>query len=217
VLLAPPEPAPDRVLIAAAAGEMAQLRRNGGDLHWPYSPWAVCTGWRLQGVAETIHLWDDGVAPRQVTLAWEKGGFRVTVGGGAPRHVAIGGRVEELTLVEGDLSEAFGLTPEVDGCTIHMGGESWRLHRRDPLAPASEDAAGESRLAAPIPGRVVRLLVAAGDAVTKGQLLAVLEAMKTEIKITAARDGVIAHLGCAEGESIEEGTEIVSFVTAGTV
>jgi 3-methylcrotonyl-CoA carboxylase alpha subunit len=47
--------------------------------------------------------------------------------------------------------------------------------------------------------------------VTKGQLLAVLEAMKTEIKITAPRDGVIAHLGCAEGESIEEGTEIVSF------
>jgi 3-methylcrotonyl-CoA carboxylase alpha subunit len=59
------------------------------------------------------------------------------------------------------------------------------------------------------------MLVAVGDAVTKGQLLAVLEAMKTEIKISAPRDGVIGHLGCAEGESIEEGTEIVRFAMLG--
>jgi len=217
VLLAPPEAAPERVLLAAAAGEMAQARRNGGDLLWPCSPWAAITGWRLQGAAVTAGLWDDGVASRGVILAWQPAGFRVTVGDGAPRHIAIGGKGEHLTLVEGDASEAFSLTPEVDGCTLHMGGESWRLHRRDPLAPANEDAAGESWLSAPIPGRVVRLLVAVGDAVSRGQLLAVLEAMKTEIKMTAPRDGIIAHLGCSEGDSVEEGTEIASFLSADPV
>ncbi len=207
LLLAPPEAAPERVLIAAAAGEMAKARANRAG-----SPWAATTGWRLQGTAETVHLWDDGVATRRVTLAWHAGGFRVSLDGAAPRDIAIGGKGDHLALLEGDASEAFAWIPESDGCTIHMAGEAWRLHRRDPLAPASDDAAGESRLSAPIPGRVVRLLVAPGEAVAKGQLLAVLEAMKTEIKITAPRDGVIAHLGCAEGESIEEGTEIVSFV-----
>ena len=218
VLLAPPEAAPEHVLIAAAAGEMALARRNRGEGPlWPCSPWAAVTGWRLQGAAETVGLWDDGVAPRRVTLAWRAEGFRVTIGDGAPRDIAIGGKGEDLTLVEGDASLAFSLTPEVEGCTIHLGEERWRLHRRDPLAPPGEDAAGESRLAAPIPGRVVKLLVGVGESVAKGQLLAVLEAMKTEIKITAPREGVVAHLGCAEGENIDEGVEILSLATGETL
>jgi 3-methylcrotonyl-CoA carboxylase alpha subunit len=209
VLLAPAEAAPERVLMAAAAGEMARAAERQ-----PASPWVSLAGWRLQGAAETVQAWDDGLAPRRVTLAFQGSGFRVAIGDAAPRSIAIRGQGDRLALLEGDAAEAFIFIPEADGCTIRMGGESWRLHRRDPLAPASDDAAGESRLAAPIPGRVVRLLVAAGEAVTKGQLLAVLEAMKTEIKITAPRDGVIGHLGCAEGDSIEEGTEIVSFAAA---
>ena len=210
-LLTPPEAAPERVLIAAAAGGLAQVRHEGEETSWPCSPWAAVSGWRLQGAAETVEAWDDGVAVRRVTLRWQPSGFHVAIGDAAPRAIAIRGKGDHLALLEGDAAQAFTLIPEADGCTIRMGGERWRLHRRDPLAPASDDAASESRLSAPIPGRVVRLLVAAGEAVTKGQLLAVLEAMKTEIKITAPRDGVIAHLGCAEGESIEEGTEIVSF------
>jgi 3-methylcrotonyl-CoA carboxylase alpha subunit len=209
VLLAPPEAAPERVLLAAAAGEMAQARRASAS----GSPWGAVSGWRLQGAAETVHLWDDGVAARRITLAWQGPGFRATLDGAAPRHIGIGGKGDPWALLEGDMSEAFTLVAEPGGCTLRMGGEAWRLHRRDPHAPAGEDAASESRLSAPIPGRVVRLLVAAGDAVTKGQLLAVLEAMKTEIKITAPRDGVVAQLGCAEGENVEEGVEILSLAT----
>ena len=215
-LLAPPEAAPERVLIAAAAGGLARAGHGMGEGARPCSPWASARGWRLQGEAEIVQLWDDGVAPRRVTLAWQGRGFRVAIGEGAPRAVAIGGKGEALALLEGDASEAFSHLDEADGCTIRMAGESWRLYRRDPYAPASEDAAGESRLSAPIPGRVVKLLVGVGDAVAKGQLLAVLEAMKTEIKVTAPRDGVVAHLGCAEGENIEEGVEILSLAMGET-
>ena len=96
---------------------------------------------------------------------------------------------------------------------VSAEGRLWLVRGLDPYQPAGDDAASESRLSAPIPGRVVQMLVGIGDAVLKGQLLAVLEAMKTEIKITAPRDGVIAHLGCAAGESVDEGTEIVTFAT----
>ncbi|HYZ32639.1 MAG TPA: acetyl-CoA carboxylase biotin carboxyl carrier protein subunit, partial [Crenalkalicoccus sp.] len=61
-----------------------------------------------------------------------------------------------------------------------------------------------------IPGRVVQLLVAQGDAVARGQVLAVLEAMKTELRVVAPADGIVAHLGCAVGDAVEEGTEIVT-------
>jgi 3-methylcrotonyl-CoA carboxylase alpha subunit len=204
-LLTPRGPAPERVLAAAAAGMAEGWRSASAE-----SLWLARQGWRLQGVAETVQAWDDGTGPRRVTLRWEGAGFAVSVEEGPAHRLTIRGTGERLSLVEGDAAEAFTLTPESDGCTLRMGGEAWRLHRRDPHAPAGEDAAGENRLSAPIPGRVVKLLVAVGEAVVKGQLLAVLEAMKTEIKIVAPRDGVVAHLGCAEGETVEEGIEILS-------
>jgi len=211
LLLAAPGPAPDDVLIAAAAGEAAQAAHDWSDEDFVGSPWWRTAGWRLHGSAEVLSLWDDGVRPRRVTLRRLADGFEVSIEDAPPRRVGISVQAGDFALLEGCVSRSFGFLLEQGGCTIRLDGDRWRLHRRDPYAPAGEDAAAESRLSAPIPGRVVQLLVAAGDAVVKGQLLAVLEAMKTEIKITAPRDGVIAHLGCREGESIEEGVEILSF------
>ncbi|WP_206930700.1 acetyl/propionyl/methylcrotonyl-CoA carboxylase subunit alpha [Roseococcus thiosulfatophilus] len=205
-LLAPPKAAPPEALIAAAAGEAMLARQRAA----PATPWAQAAGWRLQGGAETVSLWEDGVAPRRVVLRWREGGFAAEVEGEAPRHITVALQHGRLALGEGDRLTAFALQAEEDGVTLRMGGQTWRLYRRDPYAPVEEGGASESRLAAPIPGRVVQVLVAPGDAVTRGQLLAVLEAMKTEIKITAPRDGVVAHLGCAAGDSIEEGTEVVT-------
>jgi 3-methylcrotonyl-CoA carboxylase alpha subunit len=75
------------------------------------------------------------------------------------------------------------------------------------------EAAGQGRLSAPIPGRVVQVLVTEGESVSRGQVLAVLEAMKTELRITAPADGIVAHIGCAAGDTVEEGTEIVTLTT----
>ena len=84
----------------------------------------------------------------------------------------------------------------------------------DPYAPVGGEAAGQGRLSAPIPGRVVQVLVTQGESVSRGQVLAVLEAMKTELRITAPVDGVVAHVGCAAGDSVEEGTELVTLAAA---
>jgi 3-methylcrotonyl-CoA carboxylase alpha subunit len=97
--------------------------------------------------------------------------------------------------------------------TLERG--EWSLRLLDPYAPPGGEAAAGGRLAAPIPGRVVQVLVAEGDHVARGQVLAVLEAMKTELRITAPADGVVAHVGCAAGDSVEEGTEIVTLATEG--
>lgn len=64
-------------------------------------------------------------------------------------------------------------------------------------------------LAAPMPGRVVKVIAAAGDSVVKGQELVVLEAMKMEIKIAAPVDGRVKAVHVKAGDSCDAGQTLV--------
>ena len=67
-----------------------------------------------------------------------------------------------------------------------------------------------------MPGQVTQVLVAAGDQVTRGQVLVVLEAMKTVFRLTAPADTVVASVSCAAGEMVQEGQVLVGFAEAGS-
>jgi acetyl/propionyl-CoA carboxylase alpha subunit len=75
------------------------------------------------------------------------------------------------------------------------------------------DAAGDD-VRAPMTGTVVSVDVAPGDAVTAGQVLVVLTAMKMEYKLEAPRDGVVASVGCAAEEQVEMGQLIAALEPA---
>lgn len=66
-------------------------------------------------------------------------------------------------------------------------------------------AAGGGDLTAQMPGQVIEVLVAVGDAVTRGQTLVILEAMKMEIRAAAPADGVVKRLLVRPGEVVERG------------
>ena len=77
--------------------------------------------------------------------------------------------------------------------------------------PAAKGAAGEGTpVAAPLPGVVTKVLVAAGQAVKKGDTVVVLEAMKMENNITAECDGKVTGVCVAAGDSVLEGTTLVT-------
>ena len=78
-------------------------------------------------------------------------------------------------------------------------------------APAAKGAAGAGTpINAPLPGVVTKVLVAAGQAVKKGETVVVLEAMKMENNITAECDGSITGVCVAAGDSVMEGTTLVT-------
>ena len=80
-----------------------------------------------------------------------------------------------------------------------------------PAAPAAKGTAGEGTpVKAPLPGVVTKVLVAEGDAVKKGDVVLVLEAMKMENNITAENDGKVTGVCCAPGDSVMEGTTLIT-------
>ena len=85
----------------------------------------------------------------------------------------------------------------------------------DAFAHAGEAAADTGRLTAPMPGKLLSFAVKAGDSVTRGQALAVLEAMKMEHTIAAPADGVVQELMYAPGDQVAEGAELLKLNAAG--
>ena len=98
--------------------------------------------------------------------------------------------------------------------TVHVGSTPVPVtvngHRQWGRAgDAGSDAAGPQRVTAPMPGKVVRLLVKPGDAVAARQGLVVVEAMKMENELRASRAGTVAEVHAREGLSVDAGALLV--------
>jgi biotin carboxyl carrier protein len=95
---------------------------------------------------------------------------------------------------------------------VHLGGRTIPLQIRPAGSLGRQKnqghgghAAGPQRLTAPMPGKVVRLLVKAGEEVKARQGLVVVEAMKMENELRAARDGRVRDVAVTEGQSVDAG------------
>ncbi|MGH9313330.1 MAG: biotin/lipoyl-containing protein [Vicinamibacterales bacterium] len=126
-----------------------------------------------------------------------------------------GGRLSLLFPEEGGASHDVALVPSGPGeLTVHLAAGSLQAvvngRRARRLADAGAVAGeGEQRIAAPMPGRVVRVLVAPGDEVSPRQPLVVVEAMKMENELSASRAGRVKDVQVREGTSVEAGKLLV--------
>jgi 3-methylcrotonyl-CoA carboxylase alpha subunit len=231
-LLAPPGPVPEialaaavlyRLLLREEAAIAGPAGPRGGDR---FSPWAGADGWRLNlAVAPQNFRFRCDAEERTVSASraakphdgwpqasvWRLGlGERVcaAVAGRRPDgrlDIALDGvRRSVRVLAQG---------PEPGAAlAVFIDGESWQLDEVDPLQPPAGALVAAGRLTAPMPGRIVQLLVAAGDPVRRGQPMMVVEAMKMEHTIAAPRDGTIAAVHYAPGDLVEEGAELIALV-----
>ena len=75
-------------------------------------------------------------------------------------------------------------------------------------APAAAAPAGGEKVNAPMPGTILSVNVKVGDAVKKGDVLVILEAMKMENEIMAPVDGTVTFVGVNQGATVESGSAI---------
>jgi 3-methylcrotonyl-CoA carboxylase alpha subunit len=211
---------PDRALALAAAflvlsggARAAEAARRSGD---PYSPWAATNGWRINGEGGSSVLLRDGAGRQRdarLTFAGER--WSIAIDDGAPLRLT-GPRIENGALVAGADHGRLRVTVVADGnqVTVIERGRATRVTRVDVLAEAEAASFGHGQLTSPMPGTVVRVMVEPGAAVTRGQPLMVVEAMKMEHTIAAHADGIVKLVRFRAGDSVAEGVELIQFEAA---
>jgi 3-methylcrotonyl-CoA carboxylase alpha subunit len=190
---------------AHCAGEAAS-----GDSD-PHSPWHGRDGWRVNGAATRTLTFRLGEALQSVDVAYAGIGFALTFNG---HQVHARGQLGRVGLLRAELGGR-RLTATVIAAGerrhVFLNGCAWPFAAVDPLHQASEGSGAEGQLVAPMPGKVVALLVRPGARVDKGAPLLVLEAMKMEHTIIAPAAGLLKAFRYAVGEQVADGAELVEF------
>ena len=102
-----------------------------------------------------------------------------------------------------------------DNRMIGYRGGSFTLTRTDHKSGADSrshshaEAAADPEIRAPMPGKIIKVLVAIGDAVEKNSLLVVMEAMKMEYSLSAPFSGTVESVRCKQGEQMELGDVLI--------
>jgi 3-methylcrotonyl-CoA carboxylase alpha subunit len=213
-LFAPKAPAPDEALAAAALAELMleqdsarALARAAGE---PHSPWHEVDGWRLNEESHHDFEFCEGESTYPVTVRFLAEGQRITIG--ACEYALAGERMADgmlLVRLDGRAFKARALCDAGDWHVFTPSGYR-RLALRDELQGLDVDAGGGS-LAAPMPGKIIAVMVRPGDQVEKGTALVILEAMKMEHTIAAPAHGVVKEVHYAAGEQVLEGAELIAF------
>jgi biotin carboxyl carrier protein len=103
------------------------------------------------------------------------------------------------------------------GVRVTVGGREYAVAIRDPRQwqrrrGGAIEAEGRQKAIAPMPGKIIRVLVSAGDAVEAGQGLVVVEAMKMQNEVRSPKRGTVERLLVSEGQTINAG-EVLAIVT----
>ena len=203
-------------LAAAAAVAQTLLRERAAESADPFSR---RDGFHSHAELERRFEFDFGGQHAKAWLTYGRSGaLALRVGEG---DAAVAGPLVFAPLADGAIDLQFA--GQRTRAAVYAQGETdhvftpqgaTRIEAIDLLAHAG-DAQGEGgRLTAPMPGKVVSFAVQAGDKVTKGQPLAVMEAMKMEHTIAAPADGVVQELLYAPGDQVTEGAELLKLCAA---
>ncbi len=175
---------------------------------------AVATLGSLANPLAGLTLW--GALPQEVALLWgeETLTARVTTQSDGAYHVAVDDSAHSVTDLGGDWAvdgqkTSARVVRHGTGITVFWGN-SYAFQRVDPLERAAGAMLGGDVTLAPMPGLVKAVFVAAGEAVSEGDKLAVLEAMKMEHVLRAPRAGVVAEVYVMQDAQIAAGSPMIA-------
>ena len=211
------EPLADRTLALAVIAVLLQRQaaaaasaKASAD---PHSPWHAVDGWRMNGMAHTeLTFRRPGNAdPMTVRVDYRGQGWSLALPGGAATVAAVSDGDGGIDATIGGVRLRAAAVLRGHEVMVMAGGISERLLLDDPLDVGQVEEGAAGAVTAPMPGKIIQLLVEAGATVAKGKGLMILEAMKMEHTIVAPIDGTIAAVNVLVGEQVQEGAVLIAF------
>ncbi len=207
-------PRADAVILALAALYVLLKRRKtaqhrAAQSSDPASPWQQTNCWRMNLPGrEKIHL-NDGAVEHEIAVHHKDDEVILSIGG---QSFTASGSLGENGALAAHLNEShrrLRVVQEGEQMTIFHDGNSYQLQLISKVATDLAEEAAAGSLKAPMPGKLIQVLVKANDTVKKGTPLIILEAMKMEHTITAPIDGQVAAIHCAAGDMVEDGAQLL--------
>ena len=175
-----------------------------------YSPWSTPNDWRLNAPGAstlTFRGGDETYTVRAQTLA---NGYRLTLPGGISVDANVVRRTHErFRTTLGDTRRDVTVVWRDSAMTLFIAGARYELSQVDPGAIAGAGEVVTGSLNAPMPGKVISIIVEAGQRVRRGTTVMVMEAMKMEHNIVAPNDGVVGEVRYHTGDLVDEGAELI--------
>ncbi|MCG8491842.1 MAG: acetyl/propionyl/methylcrotonyl-CoA carboxylase subunit alpha [Sneathiellales bacterium] len=193
-------------LLLDAGNKRVPAVAGSGDI---YSPWNDVTAWRMNDAAHDDFLFEGAEGDVPVIVTYEGDEYVMSLPGGDLR---VSGAIKDdgslRASIEGHIISA---SVVIDGnrMIVISGGKQVDVKRIITDYSGDGDEAGAGAILSPMPGKIIQVSVSAGDQVSKGETLMVMEAMKMEHSLTAAADGVVDEVFFETGDQVEEGVLLI--------
>ncbi|KFL54289.1 MULTISPECIES: acetyl/propionyl/methylcrotonyl-CoA carboxylase subunit alpha [Burkholderia] len=208
-LFAPQQPPRATLALACAA----LLARERGAAAQGASPWGALPDWRLNGGYRRTLEWHAVDREADVTVAYEDDGAvaRIAAGDAAAQPFAWtrGATPLDFDVTLGGVRSSGRVYADGDTFHVFTQGAAETFEWRNLLAHAGDTEQGGGRLTAPMPGKVIAVLVEPGQKVEAGTPLIVMEAMKMEHTIGAPSAGVVAEVLYGVGDQVADGAQLL--------
>lgn len=184
----------------------------------PNSPWHDTTGWRPNGHSErSLFFQYENDEDIEVVVSEHDNHFVFHLeqnGQSDLTVIAQTGDNQSLRLHVNNSWERFITLRHGNTVLISWKNRWYLLNEFNPFEADISDAAGTSTIVAPMPGKLLKVLVSNGDSVTENKPLAILEAMKMEHTLVAPFDGEIDQVFYATGDFVEADATLITFMEA---
>ncbi len=208
---------------AVAIGGMWLVAKAENDLRWAHprpdgvasrnEPWERNDGFELAGVRSTgLPLAVDG-ARVEARLGYPRGEAELTIPGtSALAEDGMFGNRVGLDEGGGRLEDGTTLVAGERGVFVIRSGRQTLVSPVDPLDVDLDQVEGDAGgvIKSPMHGKLVAIAVSEGETVAKGQLLAIIEAMKMEHALTAPNDGIVSGIAAEPGQQVGEGARLMT-------
>ncbi len=198
-----PTPANLAILSLAAVSLLQSEKSSGAD------PWQSSQGWRMNNQMQRGLQFAEEHQTHDLQVTYAQDAWMIAANGASETVRLVSHSGSDFVLAIADRTVKGTVVRDGEHFHVFSQDTHYDLHYNDVMAHAGEAEAEGGRLTAPMPGKIVAVVVKNGQEVKKGDALLIMEAMKMEHTISAPSTGTVKNINFKKGEQVALGVELL--------